>query len=121
MTDPDDGVPSLDLTTERDGDTPGAGAIDELGREDDGDVKATDDSEDEAMGDEEVEPVEILVQLAEEGAIEPWDIDIVRVTDAFLSKLDEVDLRTTGRALFYASVLLRMKRRTARRRHGRGA
>jgi len=26
-----------------------------------------------------------------------------------LEKLDETDLRTTGRALFYASVLLRMK------------
>jgi len=49
------------------------------------------------------------VQLAEEGEIEPWDIDIVQVTDAFLEKLDETDLRTTGRALFYASVLLRMK------------
>jgi segregation and condensation protein A len=59
--------------------------------------------------DDEVEPVELLVQLAEEGEIEPWDIDIVEVTDAFLSKLDETDLRTTGRALFYASVLLRMK------------
>nr|WP_241432969.1 ScpA family protein [Halorubrum tebenquichense] len=60
-------------------------------------------------GDDEVEPVELLVQLAEEGEIEPWDIDIVQVTDAFLEKLDETDLRTTGRALFYASVLLRMK------------
>ncbi len=63
----------------------------------------------DATDDDEVEPVELLVQLAEEGEIEPWDIDIVEVTDAFLSKLDETDLRTTGRALFYASVLLRMK------------
>ncbi|MFB6303538.1 MAG: segregation/condensation protein A [Haloferacaceae archaeon] len=59
--------------------------------------------------DDEVEPVELLVQLAEEGEIEPWDIDIVEVTDAFLDRLDETDLRTSGRALFYASVLLRMK------------
>ena len=59
--------------------------------------------------DEEVEPVEVLVRLAEEGDIEPWDIDVVAVTDAFLSHLDESDLRTSGRALFYASVLLRMK------------
>lgn len=55
------------------------------------------------------QPVELLVQLAEEGEIEPWDIDIVAVTDAYLEKLDEVDLRVSGRALFYASVLLRMK------------
>jgi segregation and condensation protein A len=59
--------------------------------------------------DEEVEPVELLVSLAENGEIDPWDIDIVVVTDAFLEKLDETDLRTSGRALFYASVLLRMK------------
>jgi segregation and condensation protein A len=31
------------------------------------------------------------------------------VTDKFLDRLDEADLRTSGRALFYASVLLRMK------------
>ena len=58
---------------------------------------------------ETVEPVELLVGLAEEGEIEPWDIDIVAVTDAFLDRLDGTDLRTSGRALFYASVLLRMK------------
>lgn len=59
-----------------------------------------------ATGDQ---PVELLVQLAEDDEIDPWDIDIVAVTDAFLDKLDEVDLRVSGRALFYASVLLRMK------------
>ncbi|WP_394741478.1 segregation/condensation protein A [Natronococcus roseus] len=64
-----------------------------------------DDSED----DEKVEPVELLVQLAENGEIDPWDIDIVEVTDRFLEALDDADLRTSGRALFYASVLLRMK------------
>ncbi|MFB6110959.1 MAG: segregation/condensation protein A [Halobacteriaceae archaeon] len=58
---------------------------------------------------DEVEPVELLVQLAEDGEIDPWDIDVVEVTDAFLARLDETDLRTSGRALFYASVLLRMK------------
>ena len=60
-------------------------------------------------GDDEVEPVELLVGLAERGEIDPWDIDIVEVTDAFLAELDARDLRTSGRALFYASVLLRMK------------
>jgi segregation and condensation protein A len=58
---------------------------------------------------DEVEPVELLVQLAEDGEIDPWDIDVVTVTDAFLDRLDATDLRTSGRALFYASVLLRMK------------
>lgn len=59
--------------------------------------------------DEEVEPVEVLVQLADDGEIDPWDIDIVAVTDKFLDRLDEAALRESGRALFYASVLLRMK------------
>jgi segregation and condensation protein A len=58
---------------------------------------------------EEVEPVEVLVQLARDGEIDPWGIDIVDVTDKFLDRLDEADLRTSGRALFYASVLLRLK------------
>lgn len=59
--------------------------------------------------DEPVEPVEVLVTMAEDGDIDPWDIDVVAVTDKFLARLDEADLRTSGRALFYASVLLRMK------------
>jgi len=58
---------------------------------------------------EAVEPVEVLVQLAEEGEIDPWDVDLVEATDAFLERLAETDLRTSGRALFYAAVLLRMK------------
>ncbi|MCO8253850.1 segregation/condensation protein A [Haladaptatus sp. AB618] len=70
------------------------------------DLKPDDPSD---FDDDEVEPVELLVQLAEEGEIEPWDIDIVDVTDKFLARLDGTDLRTSGRALFYASVLLRMK------------
>jgi segregation and condensation protein A len=65
----------------------------------------------EAAGAEsgDVEPVELLVKMAERGEIEPWDIDIVSVTDVYLAHLDAGDLRTSGRALFYASVLLRMK------------
>ena len=69
------------------------------------DVAETDDTDDA----ESVEPVEVLVGLAEDGEIDPWDIDIVSVTDAFLDRLDRADLRASGRALFYASVLLRMK------------
>jgi segregation and condensation protein A len=58
------------------------------------------------------EPVEILVQMAERGEIDPWNIDIVEVTDRFFSELDrrkELDLRISGRTLFYAATLLRMK------------
>jgi segregation and condensation protein A len=58
------------------------------------------------------EPVEILVQMAERGEIDPWNVDIVEVTDRFLSELErrkELDLRISGRTLFYAALLLRMK------------
>jgi len=59
--------------------------------------------------DDAPEPVEVLVQLADDGEIDPWDIDVVLVTDKFLDRIDGSDLRTSGRALFYASVLVRMK------------
>ena len=55
------------------------------------------------------EPVDVLVNLAKEGEIDPWDIDIVEVTDKFLDRLDEADLARSGRGILYASILLRMK------------
>ncbi len=36
------------------------------------------------------EPVEILLKMAESGAIDPWNIDIIEVTDRFLSELDRM-------------------------------
>ncbi|AFO59007.1 chromosome segregation and condensation protein ScpA [Natrinema sp. J7-2] len=67
------------------------------------------EGDDGAETEDAVEPVELLVQLAKDGEIDPWDIDIVDVTDTFLEAIEDADLRTSGRALFYASVLLRMK------------
>ncbi|MBP1910083.1 segregation/condensation protein A [Methanolobus bombayensis] len=58
------------------------------------------------------EPVEILMNLAKDGAINPWDIDIVNVTDMFLERIEVMqmlDLRLSGRTLLYAAILLRMK------------
>lgn len=58
------------------------------------------------------EPIEILVELAKNGKIDPWNIDIVQVTDTFLNKVEELqqmDLRISGRTLLYSCVLLRMK------------
>jgi len=58
------------------------------------------------------DPVEILVGMAERGEIDPWNIDIIEVTDRFLTELDrrrELNLRISGRTLFYAATLLRMK------------
>ncbi|AGB36462.1 segregation and condensation protein A [Natronococcus occultus] len=100
----DDEIP-LDIAGHGDRDRESVFEFDGLESGEDG----PDPVESEDGDDAEVEPVELLVQLAEDGEIDPWDIDIVEVTDRFLEALDDVDLRTSGRALFYASVLLRMK------------
>ena len=58
------------------------------------------------------EPVEILVNLVRGGEIDPWNIDIVEITDKFLHHIEELermDLRISGRTLHYAAILLRMK------------
>jgi len=58
------------------------------------------------------DPVEILVGMAERGEIDPWNINILEVTDRFLNELErcrQLNLRVSGRTLFYASTLLRMK------------
>lgn len=58
------------------------------------------------------DPVEILVGLAERGEIDPWNINIIEVTDRFLSELErcrQLNLQLSGRTLFYAATLLRMK------------
>jgi segregation and condensation protein A len=48
------------------------------------------------------EPIEILVNLAKNGEIDPWNIDIVELTDKFLKhveELEKMDLRVSGRTL----------------------
>lgn len=59
-----------------------------------------------------VDGIEILVTLAKSGKIDPWNIDIVEVTDQYLQILSELksqDLKLTGKTLLYAAILLRMK------------
>jgi len=102
----DDEIP-LTIAGHEDRERPGAERGDSVFEFDENAVDEP--ADDPASEDEDVEPVELLVQLAKNGEIDPWDIDIVAVTDKFLEALDEADLRTSGRALFYASVLLRMK------------
>ena len=58
------------------------------------------------------EPLGILVELAKDGKIDPWDIDVVQLTDSFLQRIEELqkmDLRISSRTLLYSAVLLRMK------------
>jgi segregation and condensation protein A len=67
---------------------------------------------DVAQEDFDERSIDILVSLAKSGEIDPWDIDIVDVTDRFLARvaeLEKLDLRVSSRTLLFASMLLRMK------------
>lgn len=59
-----------------------------------------------------VDGIEILVEMSKKGKIDPWNIDIADVTDKYLQQLVEIkshNLKLTGRTLFFAAVLLRIK------------
>lgn len=65
-----------------------------------------------AKADEEQDGIEILVSMAKSGKIDPWNIDIVDITDKYLAKMFEMksqNLRVTGRTLLFAAILLKIK------------
>lgn len=73
--------------------------------------------------------IAFLIELAERGEVDPWDVDVIDVIDRFLSKLQptptaeaaanhepqsgrapyEADLSESGQAFLYASMLLLLK------------
>jgi segregation and condensation protein A len=69
--------------------------------------------------------IDLLIELAESGEIDPWDVKVIEVIDRFLSKLQperspeqlsnvgrapyEADLSESGQAFLYASMLLLLK------------
>lgn len=56
--------------------------------------------------------IEILVQMAQKGELDPKNIDIIDATDRFLRAIaaaPKENLRRSGKIIFHASVLLRMK------------
>jgi len=60
----------------------------------------------------EVDGIEILVNMAKQGKIDPWNINIVDVTDKYLMHLFQSkaqNLRLTGRTLLFAAMLLKLK------------
>lgn len=66
----------------------------------------------ESRREEEITPVDILLQLVTMGKIDPWNIDIVDLTEKYIERLremKELDLRLSARAILAASILLRMK------------
>jgi segregation and condensation protein A len=61
---------------------------------------------------ESADGIEILVKLAAAGEFDPKNVDIIDVTDKFLKAIaltPKENLRQSGKILFHASVLLRMK------------
>lgn len=67
----------------------------------------------EPAKDKEMDAIEILVDLAKSGKIDPWNVDIVDIYDKYTLKLVELkannNLKFAGRALLFASVLLKLK------------
>ena len=60
----------------------------------------------------EVDGIEILVNMAKQGKLDPWNVDIVEVTDKYLMHLFQSkaqNLRLTGRTLLFAAILLKLK------------
>ena len=60
----------------------------------------------------EIDGIEILVNMAQQGKIDPWNIDIVDITDKYLTHLFKSkaqNLRLTGRTLLFAAILLKLK------------
>lgn len=58
------------------------------------------------------QPFQILLGLVQEHKLDPWDVDIEKLAGVYLHrvrKMQEFDLRVSGRTLLSASVLLRMK------------
>ena len=60
----------------------------------------------------EVDGIEILVNMAKQGKIDPWNVDIVDVYDKYMMQVFQAkgqNLRLTGRTILFAAVLLRLK------------
>ncbi len=60
----------------------------------------------------EIHPVDLLMDLVISEEMDPWDIDIAKIANGFLKRVKEmekVNLRLSGRTLYAASILLRMK------------
>ncbi len=60
----------------------------------------------------EADGIEILVGMAKSGKVDPWNIDIVDITDKYLAQLFKMkaqNLRLTGRTLLFAAILLKLK------------
>ena len=61
---------------------------------------------------QEIKPLDLLLHLVVAGKMDPWEIDIVEITDKYLEKLAEfrdLDLRISARTILAGSILVRLK------------
>lgn len=61
---------------------------------------------------EELDGIEVLVQMAKTGKIDPWNIDISDIADKYMMHIAQSksnNLRLSGRTLFFLAVLLKLK------------
>jgi len=66
----------------------------------------------EENGNMEIGPIDMLMGLVLSREIDPWNIDIVELTNKYLDRireLQELDLRLSGKTILVASILLRMQ------------
>lgn len=55
---------------------------------------------------------DVIVKIVAEESMDPWSVDIIRLSDVFLDylkKMEELDLRIPARFILISSILLRMK------------
>ena len=60
----------------------------------------------------EVDGIEFLVNMAKQGKIDPWNVDIVDVYDNYMIQMFKAkgqNLKITGRTILFAAILLRLK------------
>ena len=60
----------------------------------------------------EVDGIEFLVNMAKQGKIDPWNVDIVDVYDNYMMQMFKAkgqNLKMTGRTILFAAILLRLK------------
>ena len=60
----------------------------------------------------EVDGIEILVNMAKQGKIDPWNVDIVDVYDNYMMQVFKAkgqNLKLTGRTILFAAILLKLK------------
>ncbi len=60
----------------------------------------------------EIKPLDLLLHLVVAGKMDPWEIDIVEITDKYFEKLAEfrdLDLRISARTILAGSILVRLK------------